>query len=110
MAAGWDPKTGEWAGEKKGEQVKIFLKLGEGHSQRGFFGRSKRGCQKGKKEFFFCSGPEARGRAQNGGFWEVEKLREICGKKPRYGHEFYLFIFFSFLVFVSLHYFYWDNP
>ena len=27
----------------------------------------------------------------------MEKLREICGKKPRYGHEFFFFFHFWFL-------------
>ena len=95
---------GGWAAvEKGGRTGEDFLEGGRTFAG-GFFRRRKGGCQERKKGFFlfFCSGPEARGRARNGGFWEVEKLREICGKKPRYGHEFFFHLWFLFLFIIFI--------
>ena len=73
-------KDRRMGGKERGEQVKTFWR-GEEHWRRGVFWEGAKGggvfwkgakgsCQERKKGFFlfFCSGPEARGELEMGGF------------------------------------------
>ena len=59
-------KDRRMGGKERGEQVKTFWR-GEEHWRRGVFWEGAKGsCQERKN--FFCSGPEARGELEMGGF------------------------------------------
>ena len=95
-------KDRRMGGKEKGEQVWGGKSIRGG----GFLGRSKkRSCQERKKSFFSVVDLKLGGSSKWGvlGGGKAERdLREEAQVWPR--------IFFSFMVFVSLHYFHWDNP